>query len=186
MNRNLFGALIVLGALSMGIPASAGTISVSVVGNIDNLIASTNLGNSGDMTELDWVKVELGKLGVDTTGMTIEDKYAAGTGWDQVIGAGTAVYAHQLLDAPEYFLIKTGNVTPGDVARDFLFRNNSELDYAVISLLAMGYERIDKIRGISHIDEFGGGTKVPEPGTLMLLGSGLIGMAVMGRRQRRK
>lgn len=190
MKRNLFGVLVLLGAMSMAALASAATIDISVVGSIDNVVAMTKLDNSGDETELNWVKSELAKLGVETTGMVIEDKYGASGGWTEVTGLAPdilgKVYAHELLDAPEYFLIKTGNVTPGDVARDFLFRNNSELDYAVISLQAMGFENIQEIRGISHIDEFTGGTKVPEPGTLMLLGSGLIGISVMGRRQRRK
>jgi hypothetical protein len=41
-------------------------------------------------------------------------------------------------------------------------------------------------RDLSHISGYGTGTPVPEPGTMMLLGSGLVGLAGWGRKKFRK
>jgi hypothetical protein len=49
-----------------------------------------------------------------------------------------------------------------------------ELDYAVIDIEGAGFANIGKI---SHI------AAIPEPSTLILLGGGLLGLAVYGRRR---
>lgn len=141
------------------------------------MLASTKLSDSGDTEERTWAE---GVLGLD---LTLTFKYdTTGSGWSPVEGYEPGVYAHSLLGAPEYFLIKTGNVTDGDVKRNWLFRNLDESSFAVIDLEAMGFKRISNVGGISHITQFDGSTKVPEPGTLILLGSGLIGLAAWGRK----
>ena len=38
-------------------------------------------------------------------------------------------------------------------------------------------------RGLSHYSVFGGGTSVPEPGMLMLFGTGLLGLGIFGRKK---
>ena len=40
--------------------------------------------------------------------------------------------------------------------------------------------------GLSHLSVYSNGTPVPEPGTMMLLGSGLVGLAGWGRKKFRK
>lgn len=179
MKRYLFQGMLLGCILALAIPAWSYT--VAEVGSLDTILASTKLPNSGEQTELDWVALA---LGVDVSTLTFTDKYDTASGWQLVTDSGsTSVFAHALTTNPEYFLIKTGNVTADDTVRDWLFRNNIELSFAVINLEAMGFENIINVGGISHIDEFNG-TRVPEAGALLMFGSGLIGL-VGYRRLRR-
>ena len=75
---------------------------------------------------------------------------------------------------PDYYLLKLGNgVVSGDSS--FIFENVSNLDFAVVDLDAFG-EKVD-MYAISHVT-----VPVPEPSTMLLLGSGLVGLALYGRK----
>ena len=146
------------------------------VGDLDTLLASANLANSGDAAELAWVQSVVGPVTWGTKYNTI------GTEWKLTDTGG--YYAHTLATSPEYFLIKTGNVADPDI-RWFLFRNNAELSYAVISLGPAGMDFNDptNVGGISHIVEF---NPVPIPSSVLLFASGLGGLVGIGRWRRRK
>ena len=106
--------------------------------------------------------------------------------WESIEGMA-GVFAFLLEGNPEYFLVKTGNVADPDI-RFFLFRNLADLAYAVLDLGLLDFNDILNVAGISHVTEFGydgggGPPPVPEPGTMMLLGSGLIGLAGWGRKR---
>ena len=101
------------------------------------------------------------------------------------------IYAGSLGDGndPDYFLLKFGG-NDGDLVR-VLYENVDELDWAVVVLgdsegtafqLADGsYLTFDMLQSVSHITAF-----VPEPTTMLLFGSSLVGLMLYGRRKSRK
>jgi hypothetical protein len=142
---------------------------------VDTLLASAKLSNSGDNTELAWVKSALGISAID-----LDAKYS-GMSWYLTNQANT--YAIDFVTYnPEYFLIKIGTGSLGNISDHFLFKNTTELDWGVVNLAGLGIESMIGLGRISHVDEFNGGAPVPEPATLMLLGAGLLGLAGFRRK----
>ena len=141
------------------------------VGNVDSIIASTNLGNSGDATQIAWVESILG------FNVNFDYKNDGAFSWTQV-DDNSNLFAQSLLTDPDYYLIKLGN---GNFTGDthVLYENFDDLSYAVIDLDLLGQGATIDITRISHISEF----SIPEPGTLALLGMGLLGLSLVGRRQ---
>ena len=182
MKRSILAVVYVCGLLAFAgsawaLPLTIGH-GITVVGDRDTLIAHSRLDNSGDATELNWVKSVLG-----TDYVTLDAKYPTETNqtpmvWQQIDGRA-GMYALNLLADPEYFLIKTGG--RGD--DHFLFQNNGSLSWAVINLYVdLQFTRFQGVARISHIDEFNG-APVPEPGTILLLGGGFVGLALFGRKR---
>ncbi len=174
----LAGALLIVGTVTSASAIMYGSIDV---GARDVLIGSSDLGNSGNATELAWVKTILGS----STDWEIKyDTFA--TNWHLTNEAGT--FAMDLQGTPEYYMVKTGNVNGGGNDH-FLFDNVASLDWAVLNLsdsFGNGYT-IANVGKFSHVVEFNNSTTpVPEPGTLMLLGLGMFGLAVYGKRRMNK
>jgi hypothetical protein len=81
---------------------------------------------------------------------------------------------------------------PGDTAEDaFLLVKDGAQDPAWYLFDLSGWDGEETITlsgfwpgegAISHVTLYGGTTTVPEPGTLLLLGSGLFGLALYGRK----
>ena len=160
------------------VTGSAMALSLADVGLVDSLCYETKLSNSGEATELAWVNLMLGGTHV----FTYKDENLENE-WTAIDGL-PSVYAHVLESDPEYFLIKTGNVTV-DSNTHFLFKNNDLFNWAVIDLGDMGFKTNVSITGVSHISEFDG-APVPEPATILLLGSGLVGLAGFVRKKFKK
>lgn len=172
IKRLFIQGIIFTSLLGFAIPAWSYTIGggATDVGGLDIIIDSKTLANSGDATELAWAQ------GIIGGSVTLGAKYnTTGGEWSLTNQAG--IYAHTLNYSPKYFLIKTGNVADPDI-RWFLFQNNAELSYVVISLAGMNFNDITNVSGISHIDEFNG---VPIPSAVLLFGSGLVGLVGIGR-----
>lgn len=158
------------------------------VGAQDTLIGQDHLDNSGEATELAWAQsLVIGTVTLDKKYDSLESKW--------MLTDAANVYALNLVGSPAYFLIKTGKAgntgsqsktdKPKDKSIDyFLFKNEGLLDWAVIDFGVNGVA-IYEAKEISHVDEFGTvTTPVPEPGTFVLLGAGLFGLAIYGKRRR--
>jgi hypothetical protein len=170
-------AVLVFAASAWAVTIVGGGNDGTNVGSLDELQYETTLLGSPAEEEA-WIESQ---LGFDVTFSFKNDGLTSGD-FETTDTAG--VYAFALNDEPDYFFVKTGNITDdGNVS--FLFFNNPELDWAVINLADMGFTSITNISGVSHISEYDGGTtQVPEPGTLLLLGSGLVGLGFMARKFR--
>ncbi len=167
----------------LAVAAGGGTqtwsIPLSDVGEVDSMVASTNLGSSGEAEELAWVESVLG-----VSDLVFDTKMESGFNWmaiDDMVG----VWAQELESDPGYFLVKAGKKsTVGPNHTHFLFENLNDFSWAVIDLQDLGFDP-DKVNfsKISHISEFGQQTTVSEPSVLALVGLGLLGLSVARRRK---
>jgi hypothetical protein len=171
--RKLLTSMVLGGLLAFA--GSAWALSLADVGGLDPLVTNgaAKLANSGDALELAWVNSVLG------TNYTTMVKYDTPgiSSWQSLTDPNCV--ALQLQDTPAFYFIKTGNVGTFD---HFLFSNTN--DWAALNLLSSfgeGYE-IKGFGKFSHTGELGS-TPVPEPGTFLLLGGGLFGLAIFGKRR---
>ena len=170
--------------LSWGSANSAGALTLADVGSIDTLVASTKLNNAGDPLVTTWIQ---GILGSDYE-LGYKDDLMGGD-WTELTGSNKD-FAYNLVNDTEYFLVKIGTGSlPGSTWDTYLFKNIGEMNWAVISYEDMfGPQGIDwtvekvNVGRISHITEIGG-SPVPEPATMLLFGTGLVGLAGIARRK---
>lgn len=180
----------VVSALSLSGSAWALTINAGAteVGSLDLFLGSTILGNSGDGTEKSWVAA---MLGLDVEDLTLEFKNNDASeiqAWTQVDGAAAMVKALQLDEPVYYYLLKLGVPAKSGADTHYLFDNQASLNWAVIDFNAMLAGQPESFSfnfgRVSHISGFNGAVTVPEPGTLALLGLGLVAIGVVRRRQK--
>jgi hypothetical protein len=188
-----------IGMLSLAVYSSSHALTLADVGAVDTLIVYANV-NSGDGSELDWVNHVL--FGNDsklyyTTMKKVDtaDLPADPAPWQSVDDGqpDTRLYAYDFQTyAPEYFFIKVGQEgnsiksdDPGIFYDHFLYKNIGNLNWGVVELnLSAGMVDISGVGKISHTAEFGG-SPVPEPATVLLFGSGLMGLAGILRKRRK-
>ena len=184
MNKSFLLVGIICGLLLFGGNAMALTIhDGTLVGEVDELIAQTNITPSKENQEA-WIQSEIGEEYFVT-----EEKYSVSSSdWQEVFDRSILVdftWATELKYAPEYYFIKigTGGLS-GNTDDHFLYRNLAEMNWAVIDFSKWGFDESTNINigRISHIGEIGG-TPVPEPGMVILLGIGLLGLAFYNRKR---
>lgn len=149
---------------------SGGIFDGTDVGGIDIYIDEIANMGSGAQTEIDWVNSVLG-TSFGAGDLTKEEPVA----WYSTTTADVIAFALQT--GPGYYLIKNSRL-------HVLFNNVVDVDWGVINLNdIIGDINLNDDFMISHVSEFGGATRVPEPGTLLLLGGGLLGLSLIRRRR---
>lgn len=186
MKRKFLQGL-VIGLILIGMSGIVHALSLSfaeVGGNIDKLKFSTFLGKSDEKAELAWVnEVLLGEYKY-----AVEKYDVTGKEWFEISDHEDNIFAHTLDGAPDYFLMKIGS-NSGSIYTHFMFENLASADWGVINLAHMGFNdrNILNISKVSHIGEFGGApAPVPEPNTMLLVGTGLVVLAGAARRRNKK
>lgn len=172
--------LIVSGLFLFSNPVLSLTIDGTTdVGDIDTMIASDFVANDYD-SELAWVQSVLGSEFF----FADSDKMDTETLWTVTDQLSTA-YALELSSEPSHYFIKIGLGGTSLVDDHFLYQNDPLTLFAVVSELdwtgGNDIQNIDVFR-ISHLAPIGG-TSVPEPSTILLLGLGLVGIAGIGRKK---
>ena len=178
-NRKLGGLI-----AAVSLMAFAGSASAY---SIDYLEASAELGNAGAATVETWAEREVGG-GVDLT-------FSGDLPFVVVSNEPGSWYIDVAPSTPGYFVLRFGTGSfPAGTADHYLFANIGELDKLVWS-----DEQVSYLTGcnpaatlrracnanpgrLSHFRMTSTTTSVPEPGTLALLGLGLLGVGLARRR----
>lgn len=154
--------------------AQAIVISGTEVGSVDTLRCKIDSANSGQTYESTELSACVGQS------VTLVNNINSFT----VVSGGGYRYLNVSPNSPGFFLLKFGN---GNGTYDmFFFENLSNYNYLVWSdavMLANGITS-NHLTSLSHYTYGGGTSKVPEPGSLALLGLSLLGFGFMGRARK--
>lgn len=201
------------GALASGTTVNINSFTsgnkTTLVGDLDKVWASTTLKNSGDETELNWIKSLLTddyaemveKVSMSESNWFLMDDYSENE-------QNTTRYAARLKNAPDFFLLKMGNMSPGkgnkgnneskkqedkstntEVPTHFLFENADMLEWAAIDFSVLSDELAQQgfnIGKISHVSMFSVSAvpnPVSEPSSILLFSLVLGGLVVSKRRR---
>lgn len=173
-----------------------GVFDTFIVGTNDLSAYTVNDNNgSGEGTELLWVRDMLNDPTLSYTQvdegyeeLDLSGEIYSLEGYDAESG-----FAFQLNSEVEYFLVKWGNGGKADgdnldLVKWTLWENSDSKIWAVINILDSGLAddgwEIKNIGAFSHYGEVGGSTPVPEPSTVLLVGIGLSGLVLAGRRRK--
>ena len=173
MKKQFILIALLIGTIFTASASYALTISDGTdVGSADIWLAETQQ-LSGEAAELAWVRSILG----NSIEFIIKHDDLEESDWQRTNQTGT--WALALNNDPSYFLIKTGTID-GTNNKEFLFENTGSLAWAVLDLDSIHVTDVLNIGKVSHVNEY---TPVPEPSTVLLLGAGILGLILHGRRR---
>lgn len=147
------------------------------VGELDNGLHTTTGVLGSPESEAVWASEKLGFT------VTASDDTKIDPAFFTLVDDSDSVIAIELFTSPGYYLIKDAQTT-------VLFENLASFDWAVLDLeVYFGTNKLepDGSDGIflSHLTELSGDSvKVPEPGTLGLIGLGLAGIGLFRRKNK--
>src|SRR5262245_20859149 len=165
-------------------------------GDIDSLLGYGNAVGGGANNEVAFKNALTG----ESYTLANTEKLCEGTDCDSILYATdvAGAYGIYLPDQPEYFLLKTGAgswlsggttgfgcVSGGggnDDCTHFLFSNVADSLWGVFDFAWLGFPSTTSITKIGHIVQ-AGTTQVPEPNSILLLGTGFFGLGVLRRRR---
>jgi hypothetical protein len=177
----LVWAFLMFSGSAMALTIDSGNIDV---GEIDEIEASTYIFEPDDANEQAWIEDVLGSGYVISGSSEVIE-----INWSKTDQVETA-YALELESSPEFYYIWLAtNPTNPPQNNAFLYRNIKELAWAVVDItewegyVAPGGEinigRVSHLRDIASVS-------VPEPATMLMLGSGMLGLVLISRKRSKR
>lgn len=173
---------------------SALALPIATLGGIDTIVDfGTVAPDEASQTQFiaDYFDVDSSDLLYTKIEGAIGDSSGEGGNWEQANDNPNVWFldfSQFLAYDPLAFLIKTGNNVgyQGSPSNTFLYSNDNRygvVDLSVFAPLVGNKQRIFDIDVVSHVST-GGAVSVPEPGSLSLLGAGLIAAVFCRRRKK--
>ncbi len=193
MKKKLFKEAIATSAAVL-VMMSASVAQAGPVYQVDTLLGSARLSNSGDATELAWIKQVTGDSTL-TMNFKVESGFTVNTDDNE------SRYLDVAPGTPGFFMLKLGVPGNSALADHYVFKNIEDLTKLVwtneqVNFLTGGNCGLNgapdscNIGRLSHYvgtGNIGGGSEgpneVPEPASMLLFGAGLLGLGLSRRRR---
>ncbi len=179
INLRMLKAFVVAASLAaFSGPAQAVLIGGTDVGSLDTVIGAIASASSGQPYEEGQLEAAI----LAATGTAVDVTLLTNVNNPTVVSEGGNNYIDVSPSTPGYYLLKFGT---GNTGNDMFFMANEVflqfLAWSDAQLIAAGLPA-NHVDSISHYAITGNTPSVPEPSTLILLGVGLVVLAITARR----